>query len=250
MRINTWSLLCLWAMVSVAHAGPELTGTPQELTSYLLEQKKIISLSAMASEEVEVDTALVTIRVQTKDSKLNTSLLENERVRTAIRAELQQAGIAADAIKAARFSSTPNYSWYKEKPSSYEINNEIKVSVGDEAQLRAIAKIVDARKEVTMGGTEFKDSQKSANEMQVLTKALAALAAKKQVYEAGVGIKLQPVRVIEQHVYAQPVMRQRVAKAEVFSSMAMDSVEGGSPAAADFGAITYRAHVQVEYVLE
>ncbi len=241
---------CLIGMsfACMVQAGPELSGTPQELSQYLLDQKQIVSLSAMAQEVVEVDTAIVALSVHTKHSQLDRALTDNERVRREIRQSLQGAGIEEASIQASRFSSTPNYSWYKDKPSSYEISNEIKVTISDETQLRAIAGLVDTRKEVTLGATEFKDSSEEANELKVLQRALAKVEQKKALYERELGIKLVPVRVLEQHVYAQPVMRQRASQQEMMTTV--DTFAASAPPSADFGAITYRANAVVEYRLQ
>ena len=167
---------------SIVHAAPELKGSPDELSYYLLDQRKIITINGNASELIEADTAIMAITVRTKESKLNDALQQNEKVRQAIKENLQQAGVAADKIKASKFSSSPNYGWFGEKPSSYEISNEVKVTVNSEEQLRAIAKIVDGQKDVLLGGTEFKDSQKEGNEHKVLKKALSAVQEKQKIY--------------------------------------------------------------------
>ena len=247
--------LVLIALNSSLYAAPQLSGNPDELSHYLLEQKKIITITGSGTEEVEADTAIVAITVRTKEPKLNDALQENEKARKAIKENLQQAGIVADKIKPSKFSSTPNYSWFRDKPSSYEISNEVKVTINSEEQLRAVAKIVDAQKEVLMGGAEFKDSQKESNEQKALQKALSTIKSKQKLYEQSLGITLAPVRIIDQNVYAQAVPRIRPQarslekREDSVASMAMSAapIEQES---ADFGAITYSANTMVEFVVK
>ncbi len=248
--------LILISLSSSLYAAPQLTGNPDELSYYLLDQRKIVTINGSATEEVEADTAIVAITVRTKEAKLNDALQENEKARKAIKDNLQQAGIAADKIKASKFSSSPNYGWFGEKPSSYEISNEVKISINSEEQLRAVAKIVDGQKDVLMGGAEFKDSQKEGNEQKVLQKALASVQAKQKTYEQSLGIVLIPVRVMDQNIYVQqlqqirPQTRGYEKRSDGVTSMVMSEAPDAQEASADFGAITYSANVAVEFVVK
>lgn len=252
---KTLATLLLFTLSSTLHAATELSGNPDELSHYLLDQRKIVTLNGSATEEVEADTAIVAITVRTKESKLNDALQENEKARKAIKDNLQQAGIPGDRIKSSKFSSTPNYGWFKEKPSSYEISNEVKITISSEEQLRAVAKIVDAQKDVLMGATEFKDSQKEGNEQKALQKALGAIKSKQKLYEQSLGITLAPVRVIDQNVYAQgaPRIRPQARAYEKMSDNATAMVMSEAPMeqeSADFGAIIYSANSAVEFVVK
>ncbi len=241
---------------SIVHAAPELKGSPDELSYYLLDQRKIITINGNASELIEADTAIVAITVRTKESKLNDALQQNEKVRQVIKDNLQQAGVAADKIKASKFSSSPNYGWFGEKPSSYEISNEVKVTINSEEQLRVIAKIVDGQKDVLLGGTEFKDSQKEGNERKVLKKALSAVQEKQKIYEQSLGVVLTPVRIIDQNVYIEspqrirPQTRALKQRSDGVVSMAMQEPSVESDVSADFGAINYSANAVVEFVIK
>lgn len=247
--------LVIFVFSSSLHAAPELSGNPDELSRYLLEQRKIVTINGSATEEVEADTAIVAITVRTKEAKLNDALQENEKVRKAIKDNLQQAGIGADKIKASKFSSSPSYGWFREKPSSYEISNEVKITINNEEQLRAIAKIVDGQKDVLMGSTEFKDSQKESNEQKALQKALGSVQLKQKTYEQGLGITLTPVRVMDQNVYAQPLQRIRpqtrgYERSDSVASMAVSEAPSAQEASADFGAISYSANTAVEFIVK
>lgn len=253
---RTLATLAIFSLGSPLVAATELSGNPDELSHYLLDQRKIVTINGNATEEVEADTAIVAITVRSKESRLNDALQENEKARKAIKENLQQAGIPGDKIKSSKFSSTPNFSWFKEKPSSYEISNEMKITIGNEEQLRAVAKIVDAQKDVLMGGTEFKDSQKENNEQKALQKAMSAVTSKRKLYEQSLGIALTPVRVIDQNVYAQnaprirPQLRTMEKRMDGAAAMVMSAEPLEQGESADFGAITYSANTAVEFVVK
>lgn len=164
------TLFCLIPVIALA--APELSGTPHELSQYLLDQKKIINIHGEAEEKVEADIATVAISVKTKESQLKQALQKNAEIRKNLKEKLLQAGIPSDKIKSSKFSSTPNYGWFKDKPKNYEVSNEVKISITDEAQLQAIAKLVDSQKEIFLGTTEHEDSAKEDNKLKVLESAL------------------------------------------------------------------------------
>lgn len=250
-KIFSATLLFLFPIAVLA--APELSGTPYELSQYLLDQKKIISIQGDAEEKVEADTAIVAIAVRTKESKLTQALEKNEAIRKQLKEALQKDGVSGDKIKASKFSSTPNYSWYKDKPSSYEVSNEIKITVADETQLQAIARLVDGQKEVFLGSTEFEDSAKDANKQKALEKALNEVQTKRALYEKNLGINLTPVRISGQNVYAQtPQVRRAVKQFDEADSLSIQSasVAEAPEASSDFGAITYRANTVVEFIVK
>ena len=61
---------------------------------------------------------------------------------------LTGAGIPADKITAERFSSTPRYGFFGNKPSKYKVRNLVKITVTDGKDFQQIGKIVDQFSEV------------------------------------------------------------------------------------------------------
>lgn len=247
-------VITLSTLASVAIAAPELSGSPQELSSYLIDQRKIVVINANAEKKLEADQAEVAVIVKTEERSLDKALSSNEKIRESIRNTLQQTGISPDDIKSSKFSSTPSYGWFKEKPKSYEISNEMKVTIINESQLRAIAKIVDAESEVFLGTTEFKDSKKEHHELSTLEMALEKVNAKKTLYEKQLNIALQPMRVINQHVYTvspqpAPSTLRREKMLSSTTAISMEQAPMVRPTAAGFGSITYSAHASIEYIL-
>ncbi|MFC1750903.1 SIMPL domain-containing protein [Pseudomonadota bacterium] len=246
--------LLLFALPGATFAAPELSGSPQELSNYLIDQKKIIVISASAEKKLEADQAEVALIVKTEDRSLDKALSSNEQLRESIRKQLQNDGVSANNIKSSKFSSTPSYGWFKEKPKSYEIDNEMKIIINSESQLRSIAKIVDNESQVFLGTTEFKDSNKESNELNTLEMALNKVNAKKAVYEKQLSISLTPVRVIDQRVYtSRPQKNTSTRRLEKMrstnSSLSISAEPVAAPQATGFGSVNYSAHASVEYML-
>jgi len=233
-------------------AAPELKGSPSELSSYLLDARKIISINGAAETKVEANQANIALTIKNEARSLDAALQENERLQMQVNKSLLEAGINKDKIKAANFSSTPDYGWLKDKPKSYEISREVKVTIVDAVQMRAVAQVVDSIDEVFMGVMNFEDSSKSDNELVTVQKALDNILAKKALYEKTFAVSLKLVKVVDQGVrpiYVAPRMR-RVMQTEMFSSaMQEQSVGADSVASGQFAGITYHANAMAEFVV-
>ena len=80
----------------------------------LLDARKIISINGAADEKVEADQAIVALTIKNEARTLDGALQENEKLQAQVKKGLLDGGITADKIKAANFSSTPDYGWLKE----------------------------------------------------------------------------------------------------------------------------------------
>jgi len=247
--------ICLVVFVSflsqASMAAPELTGSPSELSSYLLDARKIISIGGTAETKVEANQAIVALTIKNEARSLDGALQENERLQAQVSKYLLEAGISKDKIKAANFSSTPDYGWLKDKPKSYEISREVKVTIVNAAQMRAVGKVVDSIDEVFMGAMNFEDSSKIDNELMTVQKALDNILAKKVIYEKTFAVSLMLVKVVDQGVrpvYAAPRLR-RAMKTEMLSSVPESSMGADSVASGQFSGISYHANAMAEFVV-
>ncbi|MBE9515780.1 MAG: SIMPL domain-containing protein [Proteobacteria bacterium] len=228
----------------------ELKGSPSELSNYLLDQRKIVTIYGESEIKAEADKAIFTLTIKTEDDKYNEALTKNREMAKQVEKRLKSSGVRAADIKVARFSSTPGYGWFKDKPTSYEVNNDMKVTIRNNKQIQALAKIVDDMKKVFLTKTEFEHSQKEKSKLDVLDKALKQVTQKKSVYERNLGMRLQVVRVMDQRVRAVSPRPQRLAKRKrVASEAMMDSYPSSAPAPQGFGEMMYSASVSVEYVV-
>jgi len=228
-------------------AAPELTGSPQELSHYLLDARKIISIQGSAEEKVEADQAIVMLTIKNEAKRLDAALEENERLQRQVKQMLSDGGIASDRIKAANFSSTPDYGWLNEKPKAYEISRGIKVTIDNAPQMRTVARAVDAIDEVFMGAMNFEDSAKTENELKTQQKALENALAKKLMYERTLNVSLSLVKIVDQSVHPVPsiALMQNRRRVEAFSDEAESNVPSGQ-----FAGVTYHANVMVEFIVK
>jgi uncharacterized protein YggE len=146
-KITLTALLILFC-AALVFAEPEIKGTPSELSNYLKEIPKHVTLSGKSEVKVQADQAVVEISVKTEDDSLETALKQNQNLRAKIVKSLKNAGIPADKIAASRFSSTPQYGFFGKRPSSYEVANLMKITISDEKGFQEVAKIVDTYREV------------------------------------------------------------------------------------------------------
>ncbi len=249
-------LMTLLGLPGLLSAAPELKGDPEELANYLIDGKRVVSIAAHGQSKVQADRAIITLRVKTKDGAFAQALKSNREARTKLSHQLQQGGIAPERISAGKFSSLPNYGFFGDKPSSYEISNEVSVVVRGEDDMAVIAQAVDGMKEVSYLAAQFEDSNKKIHEGVALDDALAAIALKKSAYEKALGIKLAPLRISEstyQHAPAGQGMAKFAARSmmqaqDSAESAPGESADGGS--AAGFGELRYETDVNAEYLVQ
>jgi len=228
-------------------AEPELKGGVNELTHYLLDNRRIVVISGEGEEKASADNAIVSLMVKTKEDKLQQALSKNKKIRNTIRNELIKKGIKEKDISFAKFASTPDYGWFGDKPTSYTINNEIKITIKSENKLEAIASIVDSKKEVYFVRSVTEHTNKENAKRKAQDKALNNILAKKKLYQDKLGIKLSAIRVIDENIVTQqpaPVLKQRRAKSIALSEDLVSAPRAGNKS---FGEITYRAYTRVEF---
>lgn len=256
--------LLLMSLTSLTMALPELKGNPQELQQYLLTGNKTVTLTGQGEEKVEADNGLVALLVKTKDSKLSVALQKNRSVRAELKKKLEAAGIAASQIHTAKYSSTPGYSWFSDKPSSYEIANEVKITINKEEELGAIAELVDSNAEIFFGAITTKYSKTKEAKAKALEKSLADVLEKKAVYEKQFGIKLTVISIQDTSTEINSMqndLRTRQsyndAKGKLYSNLSRN--DASVPAAAvgledrgndGFGEVMYRAQTTVIYAIK
>ncbi len=256
------ALIAVLLMPTVLSAAPELKGEPAELANYLLDEKRVVSLTASGEAKVQADRATVALRVKTKDGAFAQALKLNRDARAKLGQQLQQAGITSDRITAAKFSSVPNYGFFGDKPSSYEISNDVSVVVRGEDDMAVIAHVVDGMKEVSYLAVQFEDSNKKAHEADALNDALSNIARKKSAYEKALSFTLVPLRVVDTSFQQ---LKQQIAPAMVpafaagsadqsqmrmQSSAPMALEENSADGGSGFGELRYQSNVQVEYLVQ
>jgi len=251
MRNTVLFVLMLSLTMSTAFAEPELKGTPAELSEYLTNVPKHITLSGKSERKTQADQAMVTIGVLTENSSLQTALISNQDLRTQVQGLLKKGGISEDKIKASRFSSTPQYGLFGKKPSSYKVENYVKITIANEKEFQEVAKIVDKFKEVEYKALDFEVSNKEKMEKEAVEQACEDVLKKKKIYEDKFGIKLllKAFNEVDLNQISLDTPREGVGGSmrmmEKLSSSALNV-----SMSSHFGEVVFTGYITVDYIIE
>jgi len=252
------AILSFCTVAARSQAEPEIKGTPSEVAQYLQGISKSVTVVGEEELKVTADHANVSLRAVTESKSLQDALRQNQDVRSKIIASLKDKGIDAEHVQASRFSSTPKYGLFGDKPKSYKVENVIKITVQSEKEFQAVAALVDVMPEVRYDGIEFASPDKDAWKTRAVTQAIDKADERKRLYEEKLGIKLAPKSISEGGV----AMQANQAYGFHAGLYALSSAPRVSPepapvvaaaneeAANDFGEVIYRAQVTVEYTVE
>ncbi len=245
-------------------AEPELRGTAPELTRLLTSVPKTVDIIGEAEVKVAADKALVTLKVSTENKSLQEALRANQELRTKLTSHLKQQGIAPERVQSSRFSSTPKFTWYKEKAKSYRVDNLVKVTVQDEKEFQSAASAVDTWPEVQFVGAEFEHQDKEALKAKAVAQACDNADQRRKVYEEKLGLKLVPARFSGGSVSQKPPPGLAAYYGGgIYTEKPSRTVVGdvqlaGLPAAAQqeqemvssFGELVYVVQVTIEYTVQ
>jgi uncharacterized protein YggE len=186
-------MVSTWVLASVGLAAePELRGTAADLQKFLRPEPRTVTLIGHAKQTVQSDVGHVAIIVRTQAKDMTSAISANGQRRAAIAQALQSQGIDAKAIRAEKFSSSPQFGWFGKNPSSYEIVNRLTVDIVDERQLTT-ATAVGQPPEVTIGTITFEYSKQKDLEESARRAAFDDALGKKSFYEQRLGAVLRPV---------------------------------------------------------
>lgn len=259
MKPTKLALVLLIATGATLRAEPEIKGTATELTQYLTAIPRTVNLTGEAEIKVPADRAIVSIRVVTENKSLQDASRANQELRAKMLRVLAEKGIPAERVKASKFSSTPKYGMFGEKPKSYRIENVVKITTQDEKEFQAVANLVDATAEFRHDSIEFEHSDKDVLKKKALEQAIDKAGKKKRLYEEKLGVKLTPKSFVEGGLVAvTPVgMRRAYAKTASIEYVAaaplksVDSEVGGDESLpTSFDELVFKAQVTVEYTVE
>src|SRR5688572_24986304 len=146
-----FTLLC----TPLKAADPELKGSPAELTAYLANLPRTVSVAGESEVKVPADRAALTLKVVTESKSLLEALRANQEVRAKMISALKERGVPADRVQASKFSSSPRRGLFGDKAKSYRIENLVKVSVQDEREFQAVAQAVDGSHDIHYLNVDF-----------------------------------------------------------------------------------------------
>ena len=255
------AFVCAWFLVSraagVFAAEPELKGTAAELSQYLANVPKTVSVVGEAQLKVAAERAIVSLKVTAESKALREALRANQESRLKLLTQLKKQEIPGERVQESKFSSTPKFGWFGEKAKSYRVENLVKVTVQDEREFQVVAGMVDNLPEVQFVGADFEAADKEALKLKAASMACDSAGARKKVYEEKLGMKLTPVRFSAGPVSAS---RPHLAMSDVagegkYSRSVGSSFSSGAPPEAEeaptsFGELVFNAEVIVEYQVQ
>lgn len=251
-------LIGLLSLISVpAFSAPELKGSPQDLKGFLYPSDKIVTISGEAVEKAYSDKAIISLVITTEYKMLSESISSNGALRKKITSSLIAAGISPDSIKSSKFSSSPQYGWFGNKPSSYKVINRMAISITKESHLEKIAAVVDQSQEAELSNTTFEHTQKDQFNEKVKAKALESILKQKAFYEKSLGVKLTPVGIRDSNI-RQRATRGAMALDEVIVTAVRREKESYSSGAKylsqaqepSFDEVKYEANMSVDFKIE
>lgn len=241
-------LVLFMAAPTLALAEVELKGSPEQLAHYLSSMPKEVVLTGEAKLEILADSGIVTVGIKTEHQRLQQALQDNQTRRNEIVAQLVQFGLAQERIRGTKFSSTPEYGFFGEKPKNYVVENMLKITVESENELQEVARIVDSHRDVFYQGLELKEQEKDAIKKKLLDLALANANVRKKTYEAELGVALIPIGFEEYiAVTPQPARPRQLQKNKMLYEVSSSAGSGSYSEALSFGEHTYQGSVNVRY---
>jgi uncharacterized protein YggE len=169
----------------------EIKGSPEELRKFLHPQKRSVSLSANVERRVYADQAIVSVIVKNEAKTLANAMQANATLRDKLKTALVEAGVASNDIQNSKFSSSPQYGWFGDKPKSFEVINRVAVKINNEQALQSLATIADKFEEMSIASTEYKHTTKDELYEEMKEEAMQKILASKSYYEKTLGVTLK-----------------------------------------------------------
>ncbi len=247
MKKTIFLIFSIFILCNAVFAEPEIKGTPNELSEYLKTLPETVVISTEATYEVQADSAVAIISVITENASLKKSLEQNQNLRNQIIAKLRNSGIGIQKITGTKFSSTPKHSILSKKPTSYIVENILKIVVSNDKEFQLVADIMDSNKEVYYRELKFEHTDREKHRLKVLDKAFDNIQEKKNLYEKRLGVTLTPKRFFDQKAPEYVLNEELRYKKSEYASKISSSTSGATPI---FGELIYKASLNVEYIVK
>ena len=225
-----------------AWTEPELKGTPSELAGFLNGIPPTIEILGNSTINANADNAIVTLVVKTENEFLSGAIEANQIKREKVEKFLEANSFDPKNITSSKFSSTPEYGFFSEKPNNYKVNNAVLVTINSEKELFHISEAVDKFSDVFFVGTRFEHTEFEKYKSLALRKAIDNALAKRELYEKTLGAKLY-VSEITENTDGSPVQTEFVKPRKTLSSY-------GGLADTSFGALVYKSSVSIKFKVQ
>ena len=198
----------LLASISV-QADPEIKGTPQDLRNFIHPSPKLVTLQAKVEKTAYADKAVINLLINTEAKLLSEALHKNAALKDQFGERLVEKGIPASQIHSSKFSSSPQYGWIGNQPSSFKVVNRVTVMVNNENHFRFVAEIADSLEGVTLSDTHFEHTKRKESAETLKKEALEKINQQKTLYENSLGVKLSPTTFSESAIGNSPTLGAR-----------------------------------------
>lgn len=257
---NLLLLLLTYALLIPSLQATEIKGKPEELRAFLHPEKQEVSLSANAERRVYADQAIVSVVVKNEAKTLSAAMQDNSTLRASLKESLIALGIDAENIQNSKFSSSPQYGWFGDKPKSFEVLNRVAIKISDEKSLQAVADITDKFPEMSIAGTEFKHTQKEAVHRELKKEALDKILVDKRYYEENLGVTLKTASFYDSGLKSNATLGEQELEVIQVSGMRLYREEQSRGYSSELAAppqvqssfeeIVYTTSISVEYTIE
>lgn len=252
-------LLCLASISGVGVSAPELKGTPQDLRGFLHPTENVVTLYGEAEEKAYSDKAIASLVITTENKLLSKAIARNSALREEVTGLLMKAGVAKAMINSSKFSSSPEYGWFGDKPSKHKVVNRMAVGVMQESHLKEVAVIADKYEAIELSDMTFEHTQKEAYSEKVKASALAKIIKQKAFYETALGLTLTPIGIRDVNIRQQAtrgamalesVMAAEADQEGSFSSRSAKSKYESRARSSSFDEVKYEANLSVDFKIE
>ncbi len=223
-------------------AQAQLSGTQDELRDILFPRPNEVSIEGNAEISAFMDSAHVDLIVTTEDRSLEEAMRSNQALRVSLSNNFIDAGIDAEAINNAKFSSSPQQGLFTRRTNGFEVSARLQVTIESEAQLQLLAAAADSHDEVELGKMVFEHSDAVAFEQRARELAMQDALAKAETYGKTLGLELTPINFFS-HSFAR---QARYESALMRSAVAMDAANL-PPSANNFDEVNYESSVTVTF---
>jgi hypothetical protein len=232
---------------ALCHAEPEMKGSPGELREFLQPPTRTVTIFGTGEETTYTDVAKVEVITTTEARQLGEALEQNGQLRSSLYQRYGAAGIPAERVSSAKFSSSPQYGWFGRKPTAYNVVNRLTVTVQNEDELVAVARSADALEGVEVGNVRFEHSREDEFQRNVRAAAIEDATAKARSYADRLGLELIPVSFSDSSATTTPSAGARVIEEIVVTASMVRERQQPAPPHPSFDEVTYHARVDVTF---
>lgn len=253
-------LFLMLSSISAVCAATELKGTPDELKRFLHPDKRTVSLHTNVERRAYADQAIISVIVKTEEKSLSKAMDENASLRKILREMLVANGVANENIQNSKFSSSPQYGWFGDKPKSFEVVNRVAIKINSEVGLQSLANIADQYDEMTISATEFKHTKKDELYLSLKDEAMKKILAEKAYYEKNLNVSLSAIYFHDNGISPVNTQGARVLRSRALAEAKglrleqeasyADTSTQYKPPQSSFEEVEYHLNMRVDFELE